>query len=160
MGTVRVTQDEWVVAIHEAAHACVAVERRIAVQHVTVLPDGDSLGHVRHCSLATVDEADAMMLFLAGIAAEEKVTGRPHQFGVRDLDNARTLVGDEMWHIKRRGSLSLWSDAERLERYHAKAAELVSSLWSWIVRVARHLCIYKTLYQYQIVHLKFSDLSE
>lgn len=155
--TRHVPADEWRVAIHEAGHAIVAIERHIAVQWATIVPTDSMLGHVQHSHLGNEDDADVALLILAGAAAEEKATGRPHEWCAREFALARTLVRCELRDIKRRGSLCLHSDEERVQWHYAKAAALVAEHWTWITRTAKALIIYRTLYLPQIVYLRYSD---
>ena len=98
-----------------------------------------------------------MLILLAGPCAEEKVTGRPRKFAANDLRGARTLVNCELRDIKQRGSISLLSHDQRLQKAHGPAVSTVNRHWRSIRAVANHLLICRRLNGQHIAHLQWSE---
>lgn len=151
------SDDDFAVACHEAGHAVAAIEVGIFVRYATLEATPDALGHVAHSSLGTEEDTSIMLFLLAGAAAEQKALGRPHRFGEGDLRHARTMMRLTARTLKCRGATFFDSDEQRLQRWFEKATGLVERNWQWITRVARHLLIYRTLAQGQIIQLRSMD---
>jgi hypothetical protein len=78
------------IAYHEAGHAVAGFTVRRPVEHVTIIPEEDSLGHVlyrpfqdfhpdRACDKKTLQRIeDTVFCLLAGYAAEWKHAGKPN----------------------------------------------------------------------------------
>jgi hypothetical protein len=98
--------DLYVTASHEAAHACACIECGYRVGQVSIVPDEESFGRVRH-AVATnlLDEAT---ICLAGVVAHCSVSGAAINFSAppftQDLKKVESVVrkfhGDDITSIQ------------------------------------------------------------
>lgn len=93
-------------AIHEAGHVVMAIKRRLPFKHVSIRPDDEALGRMTHSSwhpknLDCDDLENAkscwrieshVLVSMAGIVAEEVVTGKLGDGGSLDMDNACNIA--------------------------------------------------------------------
>lgn len=107
-------------AYHEAGHAVVALSLGRLVQHISILPRQDRLGHCEHRKARLGSSADPLesevLIALGGIVAEARFTGTyAWDMATTDLLYVRDLV------VQRVGPRR----AERLERRLLAKAEHV-----------------------------------
>jgi hypothetical protein len=61
-----------IAAYHEAGHAVIALALSVKRLHVSIEPEGDSLGRVRHLGLPGPDDDSAVLISLAGPFAQRR----------------------------------------------------------------------------------------
>jgi hypothetical protein len=128
-------------AVHEAAHAVVALVRGVPVTRCTIEADRASLGHVQPAvPIGTIDTFDLLEFWLAGGAAERKATGTPARGDAYDLEMARLLVSAMLGTEP--GSAAT---AAAVGRYAVIADVEIELAWPWIRRVATALVRKRTL---------------
>ncbi len=124
------------VAVHEAAHAVVALDQGILPLSAAISQDGS--GAARHCKNLYAAEAVAVMA-LAGALAESRLRDEAGQYAacVPSIDDEKLIP---------------YSGAER-QRLTRIAAERVDELWFPIRAIARELLIVNRLAAADIIRL-------
>jgi hypothetical protein len=139
-------------AYHEAGHAVASYYLHVALSSVTIIPEEDSLGHIKHPklnnfepewdnSLKVVDRAERMILvFFAGQVAEGRFANRHNWKGSR-----------EDWHEAVNMASYFAGNNEVLQAYvnylWARAKTLFNLPWLWaaVEAVAKELLIRKKM---------------
>jgi len=139
-------------AYHEAGHAVVAICVGRAIQKVSIIPNKTRLGacEIKKGRFQPTGDwlEDEVLILLAGVAAEAKVTGRYDWQGAdQDMRNVRRLTlsraGDEL-------------RAEKLERrLLAKTEHLLSdeSTWKVVGLIAAELLEKETISGRSAMHI-------
>lgn len=130
---------ERLTAYHEAGHAVIALSEGRMIQEVSIVPKLQRLGHcgVQKGTAKKLKDAleTDLLILLAGMAAEARLTGRYHLPGAaQDLEMARRLA--EMRAPNAR-------QAERLlERMLSKVEHLLedAATWGAVTALADELC--------------------
>ena len=153
--------DDYLVAVHEAGHAVVAVMSGIAVKAV-LLHRGSKQGECGpergRCELFDASaerDADAsqfLKYILAGAAAEKRATGKYSERDGYDVDHAVTLA---------RAMLDDWTPDSQRVRAVVQAAQTVTNvcmlddtIWRWVNRVAKALVTFRRLSGRQVYELR------
>ena len=141
--------NERATAYHEAGHAVARFVLGRRIDRVSIVPDDESLGHVRGYVLRKIGEdwnytlrdvqllEDEIVSILAGAVAETRLTGRENPVGAQhDRDNAAMLAvhleGPEV--------------AEPYLNYlEARARALIGARWSIVEALAAELLERKVL---------------
>ncbi len=144
--------DSQITAYHEAGHAVVALALGRAIQRVSILPNETRLGacEIKKGAVKPSDDdlETAMLVFLGGLAAEARFTGRYGWGGAaQDLQQVRAMCLSRAGNEKRADRLArrmldkvehlleqpaLWTATERIAAELLKATTISG-------RAARHL---------------------
>jgi hypothetical protein len=132
-------------AYHEAGHAVIAQSLGIRVFYACVVPRYGDGGHVSLAGLATMTMQDALLITLAGPAAQRRYFPLQQEFsddlademGRFDTAQARTLLsvsrGADQTQVLSEAT------ARDLARWRERADRAVAIHWEWITAVARAL---------------------
>lgn len=126
------------IAYHEAGHAVISMKFGYKCLYVTIIPDGDRLGHAccEHPMIVGRDNEaeEAIKVLLAASLSEGKLLGRPTLRDTEDRVSARNLA-----------LLATKQDAERAEalvnEMIDEARELVERYWPEIEKLAQKLLV-------------------
>ena len=149
----KVTKRLWSIAYHEAGHAAVAFELRVAIKKVTIEPEGDSLGYVLHQKrLSETIEWDNLnryrwrmekrvMVALAGYHAEKKFNpkGVRHYSFAQDRRNSMEVVNCFCGGIAEMEAYLKWLDVR------TQGHLSMSWVWLGVERLAEALIEHGTL---------------
>ena len=128
-------------AYHEAGHAVVAISRGIPVLRCTIVPTRNTGGHVLpNVPTGSIDMHDLLVMWLAGGAAERRLTGKSATLNANDLAYAYLIAS-----VMVRAEPGTKATADHLARYELLADVDVASHWNWIGRVAKRLLVKRTL---------------
>ncbi|MGC4013905.1 MAG: hypothetical protein QM755_05225 [Luteolibacter sp.] len=130
---------ERLTAYHEAGHAVIALSQGRMIQEVSIVPRLQRLGHCEVKKGTAKKLKDALetdlMILLAGLAAEARLTGRYHLSGAaQDLEMARRLA-EMRAPNPRQGERLLERTLSKVEHLLADAAT-----WNAVLAVAEELC--------------------
>lgn len=96
----RSHEDLRAIALHEAGHAVVAHYLGVTVEHITLLPDGDSGGHTRTrpstLVLGWAGVNDQVTILLGGRAADIVLGSGPNAGAENDLERATAMLTDAL----------------------------------------------------------------
>jgi hypothetical protein len=125
-------------AYHEAGHAVLARRLGYLVMSVTVHPDGSGHCSTRDPGIRLRSEADVLDVYLAGVAAEARLTGRWDWIrGASDLSAALELAERvQGWSSRRCHSRARVGEAAACIR---RLFETDRELWNEVVQVAGRL---------------------
>jgi hypothetical protein len=150
MRKVRVVFPDLDAALHEASHACTALDLNVGVGpllELVAVPQGSVRGICR-LGLQWEPSAAAAAVFLAGRAGE-RLFGIDTNGSAGDLTNARVVLS--LAHNLGVDDVRLDALIEQAQR---RADERVADLRDWIARVAKALAIRRRLTAREIVALK------
>jgi hypothetical protein len=145
-------EELWFSALHEAGHVVVACRLRVPFVSVTIVPDEDSRGRMRHPDgysrrLIEMTQTanpgspewkrleNSLVVSLAGCAATT-VAGRPDYAG-SEQDFA--AVSECLVHM------GIMDQVDKTAKLQARAEKLVRAEWSTVERVARLLVDKRTI---------------
>jgi len=133
-----VTDPREAIAYHEAGHAVISMKLGHKCLYVTIIPDGDRLGHVC-CENPLMGDHDekikhALQVLIATSLTEGKHLGSPTWGDAEDRARAKNLA-----------LLATDSDTERAEalvnEMIGRTRELVDQYWPEIERLAQRLLV-------------------
>jgi hypothetical protein len=112
MMPMKPSTEEYATALHEAAHAIIALELGVPVEYATIEPCGNTIGHVKHGEATAEQEA---IIAMAGPMADTKFAGIDYEMAARlgpfTVRSAQVQSENEMWvqtwvHISVLGGIS------------------------------------------------------
>ncbi|RYG87798.1 MAG: hypothetical protein EON59_06400 [Alphaproteobacteria bacterium] len=96
----RSPEDLRAIALHEAGHAVVAHRLGVTVEHVTLLQQGQSGGHMRsrlpRQVLGWAEICDQVTILLGGRAADVVLGAGPNTGAENDIERATTMLADAL----------------------------------------------------------------
>lgn len=150
-------------AYHEAGHAVASVRLERSISYVTIIPKGDSLGHVRYRGRSNRSESswrgegfltrDAITT-LAGPLAERRYRGRGNHIGA--TSDYHTLSDTALHHLGNVEVANTW-----LRYCQARAVALLNApgVWDQVEAVARELLARNALTGDEVRSVCFAALS-
>ena len=143
------------IAVHEAAHAVVAVQLGLSVRYVTIRStewwthrgvngclETEYLSSLGHAMVTwpgiDVDLEPWCLMLLAASAAERRQFGES-KFDSDDMRQARHIVGLDLFDLTHCRKPTEQQIDVGMRPYYAKSARLVFEHWEWIRRVAKEL---------------------
>jgi hypothetical protein len=126
--------EEFITAVHEAAHAVAAIRAGLVFRHVTALPDEETEGSLHWSELQASGQVEVSadllaVVLLAGPCAEARLTER-------EVDE---VFADEEAADDREAITELMLDADRFLAAGREALSLIDRDWPLIERIADEL---------------------
>jgi hypothetical protein len=129
-------------AIHEAAHAVVAISLGQSVEYITIVPAGKTLGHMKPGPRMIGDRGPIGV----GISGSEDPP--------RDLRQAVTLA-----YLATLGPAPLWKETRRRVRYATSVAKaIIACRWRAVQQIAERLESDRTLTGLQVREIYMNNL--